>query len=158
MKLLITLAGLLPAFVLQAQFADRLFPAMYRPDLVLAVLLAAALFLPSRSLAAASLIAGVLEGVLCGKFMGAFIVSRVVASFVASATAEPLNLNVVVAFVISVLAAIAASVVFLLAEPTPEVVWWLNVAIRQALLTGLLVAAVYPLAALLLARYRVDEE
>lgn len=144
MKAVLAILALFAAFVLQAQLSARVAPVMWRPDLVFAVVLTAALLLPGASLAVVAFIGGFLEGALLGHSMGAFIVSRLIAALVAQMIVEPLEINLPVAFGVATFAAGMANLVFLLIQPTTEILWWLNVSLRQSLLTGLLVTALMP--------------
>ncbi|MEI6915565.1 MAG: hypothetical protein WCL39_10570 [Armatimonadota bacterium] len=158
MKLAVGLFALLIAFVLQGQFADRLAPsADWRPDFLFAVVLLAALYLPGRSLPAIAFLGGMLEGVLLGMNFGGFIVSRLVAALVASLLVEPLQINTAVTFGVGVFAAAVGQLIFLLVQPTSEIVWWLNAAVRQSVLIGVLVTALAPLAAKICDSTLLDE-
>lgn len=146
MKLVAALAALFVAFVFQAQLADRVATAQWRPDLLLAVVILAALLIRSRALALVALAGGLLEGVLCGNYHAAFVISRVLAALVAVVVTEPLEINLAVAVGTAAVAAGAAQIVFLLLEPASDLRWWASVAVRQTALVSLLVALLYPIA------------
>ncbi len=150
--------ALVIAFVLQTQFADRLASPAWRPDFLLAVVLAVSLFAPGKTAACTGFLGGLLEGAACGWWLGGFAVSRVVGAFAASTLADPLNLNVGVAFGIALVGTAVTQVTFLLVEPEPDLVWWLAISLRQTLLTAVLVAALVPISARVLGRGRIDED
>lgn len=146
MRTALWIVGLLIAFVLQAQIGPRIASPGFRPDFILAVIIAASLCAPGQPPAIVALVGGLLEGMLCGLYMTAFVISRLVAALVASFAVEPFNLNFPIAFIVSILAAASAQVIFLLVRASSDVVWWLNAATRQTVLTGLLTLLVLPLA------------
>ncbi len=144
MKALTAFVVLLVAFVLQAQVGSRIAPPMYRPDLVFAVVLAGALLLSGKTLVFLAFTGGFLDSVLLGQSVGAFIVSRLIAALVAQTLIEPLEISLPVIFGVAVLASGVGNLVFLLVQPSTDLLWWLNVSLRQSLLTALLVSILTP--------------
>lgn len=147
MRLVVCLLCFIPAAVLQAQLSDRIAPPEFRPDFILAVALVYAMVSSDWTVTLAGFAAGVLESSLAGTALAAFIVSRVIASFAASSFVEPLNLNVPVGMAVAAASTAIAYFTYLLVQPTPEVLWWMGVALRQSLVTAVLAGLLVHLAA-----------
>ncbi len=139
--------GMGAAFLLQAQVSGRVPGSENRPEFLLALLVAVAVFSPASPPLAPAFVAGLLEGVMCGLHTGAFIVSRIVAAVAAAHVSERFNLNLPVVLVVSMVACAAAHVAFLLVSSAADIGWWLRVSGRQVLITTAMAGLLYPVLA-----------
>ena len=115
-----------------------------RPDFVLVVLIATALTLDPVSGAVLGFIAGMVHGSIVGYSLGSFVVSRTVIGFLAgSVTIRLFSENPVVPVLAAGGLTFLGEAVFLLSNPTPDLLASLNVALAKSLFNSLLTLVAY---------------
>ena len=115
-----------------------------QPDLILVVLIAFALLLDPLSGALLGFLAGMLHGSVVGYSLGSFIVSRTIIGFAAgSVTIRLFSENPVVPVLAAGGLTFCGEAVFLLANPTHDLLSSLNIILAKSLFNSLLTLIVY---------------
>ncbi len=135
---------ILLAAAIQGNLPDWLIIKGGQPDLILVALIATALTLDPATGAVLGFVAGLVHGAITGESLGSFIVTRTIIGYAAgSLTVRLFSDNPVVPVLAAGGLTFAGEFIFLLANPTPDLIGGVNMILAKSLYDSLLTIFVF---------------